>query len=432
VLATQPVLAAARWKPRIAYCLYSSESKRYRNFIEEEVRSLNLDIDCQGVEINNIEIDPNELYTAVKRAIEPYIHIGQEKNPQIAVDITGGTKVMSVASAMAVSLVGGRFFYILSATARDDIQQRVVGTEFPKLLDDPYAVFGDIEGKVAKRLFNKHNYNGAQRNFNKLAEKVPNNKSYKLYADLSEAYDAWEILNFEISVEKLNKVVENIDYDPFIQGYAHHLREQLTSVRLLFEITSSVAKKDSETQLSVLSDYTKVLYLLSTLRAIAERRASDGRYDVAALYQYRSIELISQHRLARYGLLTKLPNFKPLIEVQQDIESKYLAVRHTLAVKDGRDTLTDNQSISLFEGYIFLEALNDDLVQGFKIKRIMDKSSIRNNSILAHGYSLIEPKKYENFAQVATELYKRLLTIYNEDEALWRTRSEFIQPFKDV
>ncbi|MCG8346493.1 MAG: hypothetical protein MI924_01770, partial [Chloroflexales bacterium] len=165
-----PVLAAARWKPQIAYPIYSSRSVEHRPFIEAHLADLG--IACQGQEVLNIEIEPDRLYAAIKAAIQPYLRAGA-LNPQIAVDITGGTSVMSVGAAMAVSLVGGRFFYILSGAQRDDITQRLVGTEEPRPLVDPYAVFGDLDAAEARRLFAAHDYAGAQRIFALLGQRVP-------------------------------------------------------------------------------------------------------------------------------------------------------------------------------------------------------------------------------------------------------------------
>ncbi|HMA33303.1 MAG TPA: hypothetical protein VKY74_02390, partial [Chloroflexia bacterium] len=90
-----PVLVAARWKPKIVYAIYSSVSARHQSFIEDEIKALGLGIDIQGKPVENIEFEPTRLYQAIKDALRLYIKPGQ-LNPQVAVDITGGTSVMSV------------------------------------------------------------------------------------------------------------------------------------------------------------------------------------------------------------------------------------------------------------------------------------------------------------------------------------------------
>lgn len=50
--------------------------------------------------VENIEADLAALYDAIKVAIGPHLRAGRA-NPQIALDATGGTSVMSVGAAMA-------------------------------------------------------------------------------------------------------------------------------------------------------------------------------------------------------------------------------------------------------------------------------------------------------------------------------------------
>lgn len=388
-------------------------------------------LDCSSADWLRIPLADTStlsIYTGVKAVIEQW---SQLERAQIALDMTGGQKPMTVGLAKAGHLLGLQTLYIESDYGQltEGKSGLLPGTQRLVIPPNPYEMFGDIEAEEAKRLYRDHDYNGAQRIFTKLAKKVPEAQRYQLYADLSEAYDAWELLDFKRAAEKLSAVVENKVHDPLIKKFIGSIQEQLVSVTELACITSDVAEKDTETQLNILSQDTKVLYLLSTLRAIAVRRAFHNRYDVAALYMYRIIELISQHRLAKYKVLTKYPEFSGMRAIKEDIEEAYQKTRHKLKSNDGRDTLNDNKSISLFEGYIFLKALEDKLVEKYNIKRIMDKSSIRNNSILAHGYCLISEDEYEKFAKVANELYERLLNLYNEDKTEWDARSQFIQPF---
>jgi CRISPR-associated protein (TIGR02710 family) len=322
------------------------------------------------------------------------------------------------------------------------------GTQRLIIPPNPYTLFGDLEAEEAKRLFQVHDYNGAQRIFLKLAGKLPDNKSFSLYADLSEGYDAWEVLDFKRSAKKLGNVVENINHDPLIQKYAHPLREQLISVTELAGITSTVNSDDRNSKQQVLSDHNKILHLLSTLRAIAERRASDGRYDVAALYLYRSIELISQHRLARYHCLASDIDYSQVIDPQSGqliprstLKTRYIAEHRFVVNARLRRNPNDRSQLAndlpgkkpgLFASYNLLAALNDPLIQNYNWIDIEVRTESRNNSILAHGYRLITSEEYQNFAQVANELYTRLVNLYGESQADWQTRSQFIQPFNET
>src|SRR5437868_126583 len=52
-----PVLAAARWKPKVAFAIYSSRSKEHRPFIEQQIAGLGLGVTSDGQEVLNIEIE---------------------------------------------------------------------------------------------------------------------------------------------------------------------------------------------------------------------------------------------------------------------------------------------------------------------------------------------------------------------------------------
>lgn len=384
------------------------------------------------------------IYDGVKTVIERWRHL---ERARIALDLTGGLKPMTVGLAKAGHLLGLQTLYVESDYAKPSEEKSgpKPGTQRLVIPPNPYKVFGDLEAEEAKRLFRVHDYNGAQCIFTKLAQEVPETQRYQLYADLSEAYDAWEVLDFQRAAEKLNVVVENIDHDPLLHSYIHQLQEQLNSAQELSEITSTVGSDDRNSKLSVLADKNKILHLLSTLRSIAKRRASNERYDVAALYQYRAIELISQHRLATYHCLASDIDYSQITDPQSgqqiaknDLKNRYIN-KHRLVIdarrrrqpNDRTQLATDlpSKKPGLFASYNLLAALDDPFLQNYNWVDIEVRTETRNNSILAHGYRLITQNEFESFAQVAEELYSRLLELYGEDGQVWEARSQFIQPF---
>src|SRR5215212_4370468 len=94
-----PVFAAAYWKPQAVFAIYSEFSRKFRAQIEQEIDRLGLHIAVHGQVVTNIEADPTALYQAIKAAVQPRLRSSRE-NPQIALDVTGGTSVMSVGAAM--------------------------------------------------------------------------------------------------------------------------------------------------------------------------------------------------------------------------------------------------------------------------------------------------------------------------------------------
>lgn len=364
------------------------------------------------------------------------------KQSEIFLDLTGGMSTMTVGAAKSAHVLDLSSIYITSQYQNNKI---IEGSQRIEFVPNPYKVFGDLEAEEAKRLYRSHDYNGAQRIFAKLAKEVPEAQRYQLYADLSEAYDAWEVLDFKKAAVKLAAVLNNINHDSALHSYIHQLQEQLNSAQELSEITSTVGSDDRNSKLSVLADKNKILHLLSTLRSIAKRRASNERYDVAALYQYRAIELISQHRLATYHCLASDIDYSQITDPQSgqqiaknDLKNRYIN-KHRLVIdarrrrqpNDRTQLATDlpSKKPGLFASYNLLAALDDPFLQNYNWVDIEVRTETRNNSILAHGYRLITQNEFESFAQVAEELYSRLLELYSEDGQVWEARSQFIQPF---
>lgn len=425
-----PVLAAARWEPKVAIGLYSSFSKKFRQTIEAEIKALGLAIECKGEEILNIEIEPDRLYAAIKEVIEPYLRSATH-NPHIAVDITGGTKVMSVASAMAVSegsasfasFVGGRFFYIQSGTTRDDIQKRIVGTEQAKPLDDPYAVFGDIERERAKALYRQHDYTGAARIYESLAEHVTPSQGDEQWAVLAKAYAAWDAFDLEEASKLMNRLLwPSSDAATVLQKHQKVLKQQALILSHLATIATRIEKGPP---LNILKEIDSVLDLLGSLYHNALRREATGRYDMAALLLYRCLELISQRRLATYGIATDNPRYH-----HRNIRYRTLSRRYEQALRKhfprSRHIQLPHHNITLFNGYVILEALRDALVTHALVSRIKIRTKTRNQSILAHGFRLITKDEYNQFKLLVDDLLKRFFQIERCNQKRWSGQHQFI------
>jgi CRISPR-associated protein (TIGR02710 family) len=338
---------------------------------------------------------------------------------------------MSVGAAMAVSLVGGRFFYILSGATKDDITNRAVGTEQPRRLDDPYTVFGDLEAREAQRLFAKHDYAGAKRIFATLAQRVPapDNAPYRAYTLLADAYAKWDVFDWAAAATALKTLLDDTaSLRDDLEPECARLQAQHDALQQLQNDNAQWKKKPP---LTLLADLQSILPLLGSLYANAKRREAQKRYDVAALFHYRCLELISQHRLAAWGILTERPDYAA---VQQhgirarELDARYRQVEHTLFPRE-RGLPYAGQPISLFNGYMLLAALDDPLVHTFSIKQIRERTDARNKSMLAHGFRLITETEYQAFYGVVDELLTRFFTVSAQDRSAWEQRYQFVCPF---
>jgi|HigsolmetaAR201D_1030396.scaffolds.fasta_scaffold05290_2 CRISPR-associated protein (TIGR02710 family) len=376
------------------------------------------------------------IYEGVKIVIEQWKHLERSR---IALDMTGGLKPMTVGLAKAGHLLGLQTLYIESEYGKPPEEKPgpKPGTQRLIIPPNPYKVFGDLEAEEAKHLYRNHDYNGARRIFAKLAEQeqIPHQQTYQAYHHLSAAYAAWEVLDFRTAESELLLCTRLASGQAELLPYISTLKQQCEDLQALLEITSYVAGKDANQKLATLADTRAILRLLGTLRSAAQRRAYNQRYDIAALFQYRAIELIGQHRLATHKLLSDKPNYTKLQALTPDeLKARFKTVQ--LRVNQRRNNINEqpsgklpHQHITLFKAYMLLAALDDALIADYDWLAIESRTASRNESILAHGYRLIDPSEYKSFAQVADELYTRLLDLYGEDKAAWQARSQFIQPF---
>ena len=420
-----PVFAAAYWKPTAVFAIYSEYSQRFRATIEREVTSLG--VDCDGAVVLNIEADPAALYQAIKRAVQPYLRSGRN-NPQIALDVTGGTSVMSVGAAMAVSLVGGQLLYIPSDPRPDDPTKRQIGTERCLPFADPYTVFGDLEAAEAQRNFQQHDYAVAAQLFSDLAARVPENASYAAAAALAAAYADWEIFAFAQASAQLSTLLKQpLATLPMLAVHTELLARQQALLDRLTDISAAVVRRDGAA-LGTLADALAILPLLGTLHGAAIRRATQKRYDFAALFRYRCLELISQHRLASYGILCNKPDYRAAGIAPALMKERFGEVQRVVGRKDLKKL--PERNIALFDGYMLLATLDDPLVRGYDLKQIEARTNARNHSVLAHGYRLIGQDEYDAFAEVVDAMIDRLFDrVLGQPRDDWELLAQFIDPF---
>src|SRR5207253_7609317 len=132
----------------------------------------------------------------------------------------------------------------------------------------------------------------------------------------------------------------------------------------------------------------------------------------------------SQHRLATYGLWTNRTDYRALSLPKAQLSAAFQDCQRAIGRTQPKG-LPD--SITLFDGYMVLAALDDPLVRGYAITRIEERSKARNQSVLAHGYRLIDSVEYAEFAEVVDEIVDRLFAhVLEQPRATWEAELRFI------
>jgi CRISPR-associated protein (TIGR02710 family) len=363
--------------------------------------------------------DTDTIYSGIKEVLNEWADLSPS---EIAADVTGGLALMSVGIAKATHVLNLNTIYVKS----DYDGKPIPGTQWLEFPPDPYTVFGDLESAEARRLYNTHDYSGAQRIFANLEERVPEPDAsiYRAYATLSETYAHWDVFNWReanIAIERLL----NAPLPPNIEPERSRLQKQHAMLQRLNADTARLAA--NKLPQSLLEDLDSILPLLGILRSNAQRRAAQGRYDMAAMFLYRCLELMSQHRLAGHGILTERPDYGAIRKRIPDLDTRYRNIerslfRNSYGIEEGR-------SINLLNGYMLLKALDDSLIHDFDLKQIRNSVKARNNSMLAHGFRLIDEKEYQQFREVVDKIVTRFFQVSKHDQLAWERTSTFLTLF---
>ncbi len=417
---------------RVAIIL--TKKTREDKFVEQVAQKLGYADDIDDIIDTWLVPDENyesasEVYRGLKYVLDTWHNDWHELDPKtIAADVTGGFATMSVGLAKAAHVLQLTTVYVASEYANiDGRYQPKPGTQRLELPPDPYAVFGDLEANEAKRLYAKYNYERAQAIFEKLAGNgdipEPDKSRYVAYEQLTRSYAAWDVFNWQEAKQGLNELLHSPGQLPNgLEPERSRLKAQIAMINQLDKDNANFENNP----LSVLQSLESVLPLLGTLYANAQRRASQVRYDMAAMFLYRCLELMSQHRLALWGVTTDNPSYDALQKQIPDLRDKYTAIERRIF---GNNRKFPKNSISLFNGYMILEASQDSLVDGYEIEHIKDQTEARNKSMLAHGFRLIEEEDYTKFQQVVEEVLERFFQVSNRDRAVWERECSFLTLF---
>ncbi len=408
------ILHIQHYRPDVVFFLYTAQSLNNQHVLQQLAGELGIRYEAR----TNIDaLSPLSVYHAVKMIYERY------QGRRIAVDVTGGTKAMSVGVAMAGSLIGADSVYIESRFDAG-IQERRPGSERPERLQDPYTVFGDLEAREAQKLYQAHDYQGAQRMFDALAHRVPGQDAlrFRIYAALSEAYAAWDSFDLPGAERMLDILLATGPAD-VSEAMRQHLIAQAESLRTINAIGRHLHGR-SGPPLAALEDSSFILALFGSLYANAMRREEQGRLDVAALLLYRCLELMSQQRLAGYGIITEQVDMHTLRRRYPELEQHYRAVESRIGFTPRG--LPRSDGITLFNGYMLLSAFSDGLTDGLDLRTLQMQVRVRNTSILAHGYRLITPTEYLPFKQLVDDIRQRFFRLLQLDIYHWEEQYRFV------
>jgi len=305
----------------------------------------------------------------------------------VVVDFTGGTKCMSAALALQAKRWPCLFSYV-GGTARHEagVGAVVSGTERVVHSVNPWDALGYQAVEDFIVLFDQGAYAAAARiadEAKKRMSREDRKRELAVLEQVAKAFEAWDRFDHGLAETKFREVAKG----------ANDLRAVLGGAKgdqLLAEVRRLKGHVEGLLQSSPPSHW----YLVDLL-ANAARRREEGRFDDAAARLYRAIEATAQIKLCeRHGIDST--ERVPLERIPD-------CLRRTLET-GARDGCV---KLGLQDAYAMLAELGDPLGEKFRDMGLNGRESVlsvRNRSVLAHGFERVPAPVVEQLWQHALNL----------------------------
>ncbi|HEC91937.1 MAG TPA: TIGR02710 family CRISPR-associated protein, partial [Candidatus Atribacteria bacterium] len=224
-----------------------------RMYYESEQKKLNY----KFVTIKNVD----NFYDCFSNIEEKII---ENKDDEILIDYTSGTKTMTTSAAIAAMLYQKSLFITTGKRGENGVV--IPGTEEIKK-QNLFAAYDKYLMDKTKEAFNLYRYEDAKNHINKIVA----HSDKEILKRVIEAYSLWDKFNHD----EAWKILKDVKLDALNQNK---------------QFLAMMDKKKKEGHL--IEDF-----LIPDLLNNAFRRIKEGKYDDATARLYRAIEMIAQYRL---------------------------------------------------------------------------------------------------------------------------------------
>lgn len=413
------VLTIGLLKPLKILFLYTDQSEKT---LEKIVSYCNLGVSqYEKSQVN--EVDPMDIYREIKK-----VYIKWDCPEQMYIDFTGGTKAMSAACALAGAMIDIQMIYVSTDDYLVDFRKPNPGSEHLTYIENPIAVFGDIEMNKALELFSQHNFAGARERLDRLKEQIPDpeiRQQLKFLYLLAKGYEYWDALDFVPASETIDELNREISRDKKIhkEFILVDLAEKIsTQNQILKNLAEIPVLQEQHRRVDILKSDQRIHSLMFTMFQNALTREAQQKYDMATLLFYRLLEMIEQRRLVSYDIDVSDPDYEhvrydltqaPEFDVPENERAILLRDKNNQIKKCLFKTIDVRLpvQIALLDGYILLAALKDPITTSpdenriNTLKRIRHMVYLRNNSIFAHGLGPVSKQDFKKFRDFVEELF---------------------------
>ncbi len=313
------------------------------------------------IKINDID-NINESFEEMSSKIK------ENKNADIYIDYTSGTKSMSVSAALCSFIFKTEIISISGTRGEDGIV--ISGTNTP-IQQNIYQIYNELNLNKIKELFNNYRFTSAKET---LTNEMVSFKHEEKYQYLLEIYDNWDKFQHKNFDKEFNT-------DIFEENIINQITKNKKAISIILKENHNL----------------KEYYILADLINNSQRRYEEGKYDDAIARLYRSLELTAQIRLQKEYEINS--SNIDLEKIKENVPDWYISKLKRKANDD------DIIKIGLSEDYKLLEQLNDKLGKIYSSNnKYTEILKARNTSILAHGLTSTTKENYEIFKELVMTL----------------------------
>ena len=347
--------------------LFGSEQSKYTVEALKEVyfKEKNQEFDYyEFIQVDDID-SFTKYFTAIKNVVTEL-----EGEYTVIIDYTYGTKTMTMSAAM-VSMLFRKELIFVTGQRKDGIV--IKGTEEVKN-QNLFPIYDGLSLDNIKKAFNENRFETAQ---SLVSDIVDPDINKEIYEKLIWAYYYFDNVNYEEAFKIFDAELFSEEWPELAGDF----------------FNNSIAL----TNMNIKSDVRKNYYLLASMINNARRRYDENKFDDAIARLYRSLELIGQIYLEKYGLDSS--NIDVALLKRKGV-SKEL-------IEDLEKTRSDGKiKIGVIKDFEVLSQINPKIGEfyseyGSKMINIMN---FRNSSILAHGMEVKTAQEYEEFRDFIYEV----------------------------
>ena len=352
--------------------------------------------------------DPLSIYEIIKGQLNDIEQNGGTGQINAYLDITGGKKVMSATAALAAWQLDLPLIYI-DSEFDPEIRQPKPGTERALRLDNPTTIFGEQELNTALSIFDNGAFEAAATRFDSLAQRLANPTQARFNRDLSRMYQAWCDMNFDA-----------------LPDFAALVEDGLTTTYLKIDNHHARRLEKQASFLKTLRPENRMKMLLSNF-LLGLHYQEQGRHDFATLLFYRTIEgCFDVHLSKSYdGFDTNEPNYSKFDLEEDELTANYDDLAAQVFGESRRTGLP--RKIGFMNAALLLAAIKAPLLNKVNmgsvrgLNRLQSIASIRNESILAHGFKRITTRESEELRQIAEKIFSEFWLIHADRASLKET-----------